>query len=231
MLFRIFLLIACPTFAAAGSHPCHTIDPSDKPARSVAACTELLSSEALIPSERNHALENRGIALRELGKFDESVADLSLSFASSGDPFTMRMLAWTYRQMGRYAKAEQLYTLSLKDEDHVQGWLSRCVVRQDMDRFEQALEDCRQALLRDKDNLDVLYFTARAFSFLEQPRKALPLTQRGMSLAPHEPRHLTEHVWALHQMGRSAEARKKAHNGLDRFPGEAGLLSFLEDAR
>ncbi|MFQ6554120.1 tetratricopeptide repeat protein [Aestuariibius insulae] len=225
-----FVVLALPGVLVADPHICHRINPNDKPELSVEVCTELLETKGLERSERDEALTNRGIAFRELGDFQRSILDLKLSVSSSRNTFTMRMLAWTYREAGDLEAAERLYTEVLAEDDHPQGWLSRCVVRQDMERYQDALGDCKQALRREGDNLDTVYFTARAFSFLDQSGRALPLTEQGMSLAPHDPRHLTEHVWALHQLGRTKEARQKARAGLERFPEDPDLLSFLEQS-
>jgi tetratricopeptide (TPR) repeat protein len=231
MNFRVLLLLVIPHTAFADVHLCNTIDPNKEPAQSIAACTELLATNSLQTLGQAEVLERRGIAFRELGEFDKSIQDIGASLALSNNTSTMRMLAWTYREVGRYTDAEQLYTRVLEQDTHSQGWLSRCVVRQDMERYEKALSDCKEALRQNSEDLDALYFTARAYSYLDRPKEALPLTKTAMTLAPGDPRHLVEHVWALHQLGRTSDARKKALKGLDYFPADPNLSSFLNENR
>lgn len=231
MRLTVVVILALPYSAFADANSCFAINPNENPAESISTCSKLLATGELGTVERAEALVNRGIAFREAGEYSKSIEDIGASLALSENTSTMRMLAWTYRETGRLTDAEQLYTRILELDTHSQGWLSRCVVRQDMERYKQALADCQEALRQDGENLDSLYFTARAHSFLDQPEEALPLTKTAMKLAPEDPRHLVEHVWALHQSGQTIDARKMALNGLDQFGNEPGLLSFLNDTR
>ena len=231
MRLTIVVLFVLPHSAFADANSCFAINPNENPAESILTCSTLLATEELRTAERAEALENRGIAFREVGEYSKSIEDIGASLALADNTSTMRMLAWTYREAGRLTDAEQLYTRILERDTHSQGWLSRCVVRQDMERYKQALADCQEALRQEDENLDSLYFTARAHNFLDQPEKAFPLTITAMKLAPEDPRHLVEHVWAMHQLGQTSDAREKALNGLDRFTDEPGLLSFLNETR
>ncbi|KHQ54280.1 MULTISPECIES: tetratricopeptide repeat protein [Mameliella] len=231
MRLKVAFFLALPHLAFADANSCSAINPNENPAESISTCSKLLATGELTTAERAEALENRGIAFREVGEYSKSIEDIGASLALAENTSTMRMLAWTYREVGRLTDAEQLYTRVLERDTHAQGWLSRCVVRQDMERYKQALADCQEALRQDEENLDSLYFTARAHSFLDQPEEALPLTITAMKLAPQDPRHLVENVWAMHQLGKTIDARRKALNGLDQFPDEPGLLSFLNETR
>lgn len=231
MRLILFLLIAFPTLAQAETHPCFAIDPHGMPSASVAACTDLLLDDGASVEARAEGLLVRGIALRALGEYDRSVEDLEASIALSGDTGTMRMLAWTHREMGSLSEAEALYTRVLEEDEHWQGWLSRCVVRQDLGRYQEAVGDCERALALDPENLDALYFTARAHSMLDRPGKALPLAERASTLAPDDPRHRVEIAWALYQLGQAQEAVSLAETALARFPDHRGLTSFLSEVR
>jgi len=231
MRLTVLVVLALPHSGFADTNSCFAINPNEYPAESISICSKLLATGELETTARAEALENRGIAFREVGEYSKSIEDLGESLALVENTATSRMLAWTYRETGRLADAEQLYTRVLELDTHFQGWLSRCVVRQDMESYKLALADCQEALRQDKENLDSLYFTARAHSFLDQPEEALPLTLVAMELAPEDPRHLVENVWAMHQLGQTIDARKKALDGLDQFTDEPGLLSFLNEIR
>lgn len=231
MIFRILVLLLFPAFAYANPEICDEIDPNKNPLKTIEICTELLTTPTLSTLERAEALENRGIAYRESGELEKSIEDLGASVALSNDTAAMRMLAWTYRTAGRFEDAENLYSRILAEDKHEQGWLSRCVVRQDLRKYEEALTDCNEALRLNSENLDTLFFTAHVLSILERPTAALPLTKRAMMLAPNDVRHLVENVWSLHQLGRTFEARKKAKRGLVRFPDDSDLVLFLDQTK
>ncbi len=232
MRFLAFLFIGSfPALASAETHPCFAIDPHDTPSASVAACTDLLLDDEATEEAHAEALMVRGIALRAMGEYGRSVEDLEASIALSRDTGTLRMLAWTYREMGRLEDAESVYTRVLEEDDHWQGWLSRCVVRQDLGRYQDALGDCERALTLDGDNTDALYFAARAYSMLDRPREALPLAERASDLAPDDPRHQVEIAWALYQLGQTRKAETLAEEALLRFPDNPGLTQFLAEVR
>ncbi|SMX42237.1 tetratricopeptide repeat protein [Actibacterium lipolyticum] len=227
--FLAIALLFLPNAALCETaHPCFTLNPNSNPTAAKAACTDYLTSGERSDEDRGEAYANRGIAQRELGQMRLSVADLTKAIDAFPDPRHMRMLAWTYRELGQPAKAEKLYTRVLKTDDHWQAWLSRCVVRQDQEKFAEAAKDCEQAILRDPDNLDALFFGARAYNFLDQGRRALPLASKARQLAPDDPRHLIEYVWALQLSGRREEARREARDGLNRFPNHPDLTEFLK---
>lgn len=229
MLSRILLFCLLPTALFTNEDRCLDLNANDEPEKTLELCSGFLLSDTLETQARAIALEKRGIAHRELGNSEQSIVDLGASIALSQDTSVMRMLAWTYREAKRYEDAEALYSRVLESDKHEQGWLSRCVVRQDLGRYQDALSDCKQALSLDNDNLDTLFFTARVHSILEQPKYALPLAKRAMALAPNDPRHLVEYVWALHQMGWTNVAFDKATAGLKSFPNNPELILFLRE--
>ncbi|KMW57013.1 hypothetical protein AIOL_001971 [Candidatus Rhodobacter oscarellae] len=216
--------------AGPAQHPCVQIEPVAAPEVSIQACTDLIQT-APTKALLSFALTNRGIARRELGAFTQSVADLEAALALDPDPGIQRMLAWTYREMGESARAEALYTEILEADPHWQGWLSRCVVRQDLGKFEAALADCQAARAQDPDNEDVTYFTIRALNFLQDGRTALPLVRAAIERAPDDARLTAELVWALYYSGQKRRAVAKARAALLDSPDDQDLLLFLETAQ
>lgn len=229
ILFAALALTALTLPASASETDiCFTLDPNAQPEAAVLACTAFIEAATGPSTAQAEAYANRGIALRELGDLDGSARDLEHSVTLVDHPTTLRMLAWTYRQMRRDAEAEAIYTDVLTRDDHWQGWLSRCVVRQDQEKYVEATGDCEEALHRAPDNIDALHFTARAYNFLDDGDNALPHAQKAADLAPDDPRHLTELAWALHLAGQTRDATDVATTGLTRFPGDRGLLHFLQ---
>lgn len=226
----LLLLLALLPLAAQAQGPltCFESDPNTDPRDAIPHCTAAIASDTLEGAWLAEAYANRGIAHRELGQLTQSAADLETAIRLDPIAPHMRMLAWTYRTMQRYEEAEALYTQILKTDDHWQAWLSRCVVRQDLKKVKQAVGDCEQAVLRDPDNIDALYFAARAHNLLRQGHRALPLARKAASLAPDQARNWAELAWARHLSGDTAGGRRLAKDKLDDFPEDPALLEFLE---
>ncbi|CUH76702.1 tetratricopeptide repeat protein [Tropicibacter naphthalenivorans] len=226
----ILCLLPLGAFANTDDMPdCLALDAQDRPQAVVSACDALLPTVTGDASLHAAGLQARGVAYRALGDLTASARDLEASVAEFEDAAALRMLGWTYRQMGRYREAVDVYTQSLRLEDHWQAWLSRCVVRQDLGHDWRALRDCRKALQRTTDNTDVLYFTARALNEMRRPHEAKQLALEAMQLAPSDPRHVTQYVLALHLQGDARKASNVARLGLERFPAEKSFESFIQD--
>src|SRR5262249_46030491 len=129
----------------------------------ISICTSILGRKDLSPKMRTELLVHRGVAYRNVGDLTKSLADLGAAQdLTPGDPQVSRMLAWTYREMGRLAEAENEYGRALKLEPHPQAFLSRCFVRNDMKKLEDALADCETAHGVDPSE-DSTYQTARLY--------------------------------------------------------------------
>lgn len=150
---------------AASSARCWIDDDSPEydPISVIAGCDVVLAdtSRDLKGSELVEARFNRGIAYRNAGNLAASRTDLEFVAGETEGSSAQRMLAWTYRELGAYEEAEALISRSLNTEDHWQGYLSRCVIRQDMKKFEESEADCRRALELHQSE-DAIYFLARA---------------------------------------------------------------------
>ena len=160
----LVLALACGGTVGAQSayHTCIYEDPDTFPDSVIAACETLLQSPSLSQDDRAEAYWQRGTAHLAKGSQQNAIRDLSDALTLMPDnDILMRMLAWTHRRAGEHARAEALLTRSLKINDMWQGYLSRCVVRQDLGRASQALPDCREAYRR-RPSEDSAFFLARA---------------------------------------------------------------------
>ena len=143
----------------------------------ISVCTRVLDRNDLSPKTRTELLVHRGVAYRNVGDLNKSLADLGAAQGlTPSDPQVSRMLAWTYRVMGRPAEAQKEYGRALKLDPHPQAFLSRCFVRFDMKQFEDALADCERAHGADPSE-DSTYLTARLYRMLGRPSSALPLLE------------------------------------------------------
>ena len=89
----------------------------------ISICTRVLGRNDLSPKTRTQLLVHRGVAYRNVGDLNKTLADLGeAQDITPGDPQVSRMLAWTYREMGRPAEAEKEYERALKLEPHPQAF-------------------------------------------------------------------------------------------------------------
>lgn len=202
----------------------------------VAMCTAAIAEKPDHPAVMADLLLARGIAYRNQGDFPEALADFDQSLWLRSDSIsTANMRAWTFREMGEYAAAEEAYSQTLKDQslkEQVaesrpvwQAFLSRCVVRQDLDHFSLSADDCEIALQGRRDE-DSLYFAARAYNRLERCAEAVPLLEEALMLEPVLSRIYGELGFAYGCIGNSQRALTVLEEGLERFPGDEGLQAM-----
>jgi len=142
------------------------------------------------------------------------------------------MRAWAYREMGNFDAAEAAYSQILKDESRKervttdraiwQAYLSRCVVRQDLGKYDLSLSDCVVALQGSR-NSDSLYFAARAYNEVGRCGEAVPLLDEALLLEPAAARVYSELGYALVCSGERQRGVSVLDQGLARYPDDPGL--------
>lgn len=225
-LFWLAAFCATPSFA---QDKCLETNVQSEPDKAVQYCTQKIEADSWENDiEAADTFAQRGIALRELKQFEASEADLLQAITFDEAPNILRMLAWTYREDGKLAKAERIYTRVLKKDDHWQGWLSRCVVRLDMNQPRKALGDCKEALSQDPNNPDTLFFLARAYNQTDQPQNAIKIALTGQEQYPETARFYTEEIWGLYFLNQDDAAFAKFTTARQRFPDDSDVL-YLQD--
>jgi tetratricopeptide (TPR) repeat protein len=184
----------------------------------------VLGRNDLSPKTRTELLVQRGVAYRNVGDLNKSLADLGAAQdLAPDDPHVSRMLAWTYREMGRPAEAEKEYGRALKLEPHPQAFLSRCFVRFDMKKLEDALADCERAHGTDPSE-DSTYLTARLYRMLGRPSSALPLLEGAIG-TPIESGRIYGFLAEIYESnGRPDDAHRVRQQGQRKFPKDKGLV-------
>lgn len=181
-------------------------------------CTLVLARQDLKPAERAGTLAHRGVAHRNAKSLDLSLADLvAARDLAPGDPLISRMLAWTYHTAGKLAEAEHEYDRAIKLEPHPQAFLSRCVVRLDLKRLDDALLDCETTHTADP-NSDSAYFTALAYHRLGRTASALHLLEAMVGTPMASGRAYALLATIYDAAGRSADAQHTREQGRRRFP-------------
>jgi tetratricopeptide (TPR) repeat protein len=193
----------------------------------ITVCSFALDSKTLPSNERARALENRGVAHRHAKMLDKSLADLTAAKTLAPDEASIaRMLAWTYRSMGRMAESEQEYDRALKLDAHWQGYLSRCVVRIDQKDYAKALSDCETAH-EMQPNEDSIYFTGWLYGALKRPADAIKIFEAAIA-SPFEAGLASGRVYGelaniYKATGKTADATRIAAAGRARFPADPNL--------
>ena len=181
-------------------------------------CTLALQGKDLAPRTRAEILGHRGIAFRNTNALEQSVADLSTAAKlAPDDTVVSRMLGWTLREMGRLVEAEQEFDRALRLEPHAQGFLSRCFVRFDLQKFQEALADCEAAHQIDPSE-DSTYLTARLYRSVGRPEAALPMLEAIVG-TPMESGRIHGLLADLYEaLGRRADAQRVRQQGRRKFP-------------
>ncbi|MCA0044633.1 tetratricopeptide repeat protein [Celeribacter litoreus] len=206
---------------------CVALNANTQPEATIAACSTALEAP-LLDFERAEALASRGVAWRQLGENGKSLRDLRRAKGLDATPNTQRMLAWTWHELGYDKTAEWLYTRVLKEDPNMQGYLSRCVVRLDLGKIEEASTDCAEAMELDSESEDVIYFYARSLNLTGLFEDALGVSNWGLELFGETSARLhVENALALYGMGRVDEAIAKAAAAHEAFPDDESLIQFL----
>jgi tetratricopeptide (TPR) repeat protein len=209
------------------SKPDNAANPAEL-AINIGACTAVLNDNRLSSVLRASVLEHRGVIHRNGNYLDESVRDLiEAQSLAPNDASILRMLAWTYRTMGRPAEAEQVLDTSLQLDDHFQGHLSRCVVRYDQENYAGALQDCEVAKKMDK-NEDSYYLTALVLSRLDRSSDAIEVLGEAIRTSITSGRIYGLLAHSYHALGQESDAAKAVAEGRKAFPNDLDLQRSLE---
>jgi len=184
----------------------------------ISVCTRVLGRNDLSPNTRAELLVHRGVAYRNVGDLDKSLTDLGAAQdLTPDDPWVSRMLAWTYREMGRLVDAEKEYGRALMLEPHPQAYLSRCFVRYDMKKLEDALADCEKAHGVDPSE-DSAYMTGLLYRKLGRLASALALLEGAIG-TPIESGRIYGLLAEIYESnGRPDDARHLRQQGKRKFP-------------
>ena len=157
----------------------------------IVACTAAISERLEDTDVLAELLLARGIAYTWQGALDDALADLDESLRLRPNSIhSANIRAWISREVGDYEAAEKAYSRILENngtnggvEDRLiwQAYLSRCVVRQDLERFRLSVSDCETALKGSRTE-DTVFFTARAYTELDRCVEAVSLLETAF---PH----------------------------------------------
>jgi len=204
----------------------------------LAACDQLLSSpDSLNPNELFEAYFNRGLTKRELGDLDGSKLDLQKAVELSGDDDdAIRMLAWTFREIGEYQQSVDLYGRAIElAPDNWRGYLSRCVVLGDgLGDHQSALQDCQKAISLGHISDDTIFFTSHLMNQLGSHAAAAELIEQYSDRDTVSARVYEQYILALLGLKDDLRAIRALDAAKSEFPSDRrfdGLEALVVELR
>ena len=152
--FLAFAVVAMTTFTspamAADVRDCFRLSDTDS---TIAGCTRAISEG--VPGGAGPAFANRGIAWREKGEYDRSIADLNEAIRLQPkfrNAFNSRGITWT--EMREYDRAIADYSQAIRlDPKYDEGYHNRGSAWDDKGEFDRAIADYNEAIrLRPRDS-------------------------------------------------------------------------------
>lgn len=208
-------------------------DPSYAPKVVISGCRAALSAPASVEAEAEARFQ-LGIALRNDGDLEASRAELEKARElSAEDASGLRMLAWTYREIGEHELAEQTLSEAIELEpDHWQGYLSRCVVRGDgLKNHQAAADDCQRVLDLGHESDDSVFFASYSYNELGRFDKTISIIERYAEGGGIGARVYEEYIYALESAGHTDKSLKTAEAAVYNHPESASLQRILEGLR
>jgi tetratricopeptide (TPR) repeat protein len=161
----------------------------------------LLSQAVLIDPNYTEALNNRGVVLKELRRFDEALVDFDKAVSLDSkyaDALNNRGI--TYRELGRFDEAikDLNKAISLK-ADFEKAYNNRGNIQKDLQHYDLAMEDFNRAIQLDPEYVDAYWNKALCMLHLGDFKSGWPLYEwrwkRDKSISG-EPITTTKPMWS-----------------------------------
>lgn len=239
----MFAIVSVSVIAACVDEPAETqiaavpddcfIDddhPAYVPGIVIAGCQALLNDSPSTIAEAE-ARFNLGVALRNDGQLEASRLELEKARdLSANDASGLRMLAWTYREVGEYKLADETLTEAIELEpDHWQGYLSRCVVRSDgLKSYHAAAHDCQRVIDLGHESDDSVFFASYSYNELGRFNDTISIVENFADAGGLSARVYREYIYALESAGQTSKALRTAEAAVYNHPESASLQRILE---
>lgn len=208
-------------------------DPSYSPKVVIAGCRAALRDPPSVEAEAEARFQ-LGIALRNDGDLEASRAELEKARELSADDASgLRMLAWTYREIGEHELAELTLSEAIELEpDHWQGYLSRCVVRgHGLKNHQAAADDCQRVLDLGHESDDSVFFASYSYNELGRFDETISIVEQYADGGDLSARVYEEYIFALESAGQTSKALNTAEAAIYNHPESASLQRILEGLR
>lgn len=208
-------------------------DPLYAPRVVIAGCRIALGNSPTADTEFEARL-NLGIALRNDGQLQASRTELERAREMSADDASgLRMLAWTYRELGEPELADDTLTIAIElAPEHWQGYLSRCVVRgSDLHDHQAAAGDCQRVLDLGHESDDSVFFAGYTYNELGQFDATINIVERYAETGGLSARVYEEYIIALDGSGQTNKALKTAEAAMYNHPESTSLQRMRESLK
>jgi tetratricopeptide (TPR) repeat protein len=172
----------------------------------------------------------RAWVLADEGREDEALA-LARATAEAGDARAQRALADMYRNLGRQAEAEALYSQLLAGApDDWRLHFARGAARERLGRWPEAEADFRRALELSPEQPDVMNYLG--YSWVdrgERLEEGLAMIQRAAELRPNSGAIIDSLGWAHYRLGNYTQALEHLEHAVEPEPADPTLNDHLGD--
>lgn len=175
--------------------------------------------------------------LQTLGRVDEAIADLTALAEENAQSFVASQVLGDFlRQDGQHEAAIVAYTraIAMMEERGLtpswQTWFSRAVSHERSGQWPEAEADFRAALAIEPNQSTTLNYLG--YSLVERGEsldEALEMIERAVEIEPSSGYILDSLAWALHRLGRHAEAVPHMERAVELAPTDAILNDHLGD--
>lgn len=228
--FLVFLHVPAVAVGQSDRQACLAASPNGTDVSAlmslVETCTATLSWP-LSDADRAADLIQRGVAFRNLGHLEKSLADLSEALHLDDRNVTaLKMKAWTLREMHRPAESIPLYDRAIALAPDAQAYLSRCAARTDLRLFDEAVHDCEEADRRERST-DSLFFLALSLSGAGRTGEALMAANKMLLYQPLWPQHYLLLADLQERNGDRNSARDTVMRAAELYPDDDSIADLL----
>lgn len=169
-------------------------------------------------------------ALLDVGRTEEALT-LAQANASGGDIRATRTLADMYRNLGRHAESEPLYSsLIERTPNDWRLYFARGAARERLSRWTEAEADFERALELSPEQPDVMNYLG--YSWVdrgERLQEGLAMIRRAVELRPTSGAIIDSLGWAYYKLGDYSEALDHLERAVELEPADATLNDHLGD--
>lgn len=180
-------------------------------------------TEALaIKPNYKEALNNRGVALYQNGRYTEAIIDYSNILVQIDTAYTdaLRNRANAYLADGRYDMAlEDLTKLQKTYPDSAYVYFTQGIALHESGSYAKAIEAFEQSMEKDPNDAEALVNAANSFFMLKEIQKAEDLLNKAEGLDATEPNIYNTRGMIAMEMGNLSEAQKWFDQALKMDPG------------
>jgi protein O-GlcNAc transferase len=181
-----------------------------------AAAVRQIDDALQIQTDVADAYNNRGNALKRLGRLEEALTSYNRASAlAPKDAASLNNRGSVLKDLKRYKQALTDFDNAIKlKPDFTEAYNNRGNVLLELQRFDEALESYERAIALKSDNADAYNNRGNALNKLNHFDRALASYDRAIALKPNYTEAFTNRAVALTQLQRFAEALASCERAL-----------------